>query len=60
MLAHLERTARDAGADVMVLETGLAQPEAIALYESSGYALIPGFGFYKDAPLARCFARRLG
>jgi hypothetical protein len=43
----------------MVLETGLAQPEAIALYVSSGYTPIPGFGFYKDAPLARCFARRL-
>jgi GNAT superfamily N-acetyltransferase len=59
MLAHLEDAARAAGAEVMVLETGLAQPEAIALYESSGYTQIPGFGFYKDAPLARCFARRL-
>jgi len=59
VLAHLEATARTAGAEVMVLETGLAQPEAIALYESSGYTPIPGFGFYKDAPLSRCFARRL-
>ena len=59
MLAHLEATARAAGAGAMVLETGLAQPEAIALYTSSGYLPIPGFGFYKDAPLARCFARRL-
>jgi GNAT superfamily N-acetyltransferase len=59
MLAHLEATAREAGAEVMVLETGLSQPEAIALYESSGYTPIPGFGFYKDAPLSRCFARRL-
>jgi GNAT superfamily N-acetyltransferase len=59
MLAHLEETAGLAGAEVMVLETGLAQPEAIALYESSGYTPIPGFGFYKDAPLSRCLARRL-
>jgi GNAT superfamily N-acetyltransferase len=59
MLAHLEATAREAGAEVMVLETGMSQPEAIALYESSGYTPIPGFGFYKDAPLSRCFARRL-
>jgi GNAT superfamily N-acetyltransferase len=59
MLAHLERTAREHGAEAMILETGLAQPEAMALYESSGYTPIPGFGFYKDAPLARCFARRL-
>ena len=60
MLAHLEATARAAGAEVMVLETGLAQPEAITLYETSGYNQIPGFGFYKEAPLSRCFARRLG
>jgi GNAT superfamily N-acetyltransferase len=59
VLAHLEQTAREAGAEVMILETGLAQPEAIALYESSGYTPVPGFGYYKDAPLSRCFARRL-
>lgn len=59
MLAHLEDTARDAGAEAMVLETGLRQPEAIALYESAGYTQVPGFGFYQDAPLSRCFARSL-
>ncbi|MBO9521683.1 MAG: GNAT family N-acetyltransferase [Nocardioidaceae bacterium] len=59
MLAHLEETARLAGAEVMILETGLRQPEAIALYTSAGYVPIPGFGFYQDAPLSRCFARRL-
>lgn len=59
MLAHLEDTARAAGADVVVLETGLRQPEAIALYESSGYTLIPGFGHYRGEPLSRCFARLL-
>ena len=59
VLAHLEDTARAAGAEVMVLETGERQPEAIALYESSGYLPIPGFGYYKDAPLSRCMARSL-
>ena len=59
MLAHLEDTARDRGAEVMVLETGMRQPEAITLYESAGYAPVPGFGFYKDAALSRCFARSL-
>jgi GNAT superfamily N-acetyltransferase len=59
MLAHLEAAAAAAGAEAMILETGSAQPEAIALYESSGYTPIPGFGFYKDAPLSRCFARVL-
>jgi GNAT superfamily N-acetyltransferase len=59
MLAHLEETARQSGAGTMVLETGLEQPEALALYASSGYRPIPGFGFYKDSPLSRCLARRL-
>ena len=59
MLAHLEDTARAAGAEAMVLETGMRQPEAIALYESSGYRPIPGFGHYKDSPLSRCLARSL-
>ena len=59
MLAHLEDTARDAGAEVMVLETGIRQPEAIALYESSGYLPIAGFGYYRDSPISRCLARRL-
>lgn len=59
MLAHLEAEARAAGAVTMILETGLRQPEAIDLYTSSGYLPIPGFGFYRDAPLSRCFAKPL-
>lgn len=59
MLAHLERTAAQAGAVVMVLETGSAQPEAIALYESSGYTPIPSFGHYQWSSKNRCFARPL-
>jgi GNAT superfamily N-acetyltransferase len=59
ILAHLELTAREAGVEVMILETGLAQPEAIALYESSGYTPIPGFGHYKWSPSNRCFAKIL-
>jgi GNAT superfamily N-acetyltransferase len=60
MLAHLETTAAEAGADVMVLETGLKQPEAIALYESSGYVPVEGFGYYKTSPSVRYFGKRLG
>jgi GNAT superfamily N-acetyltransferase len=59
VLRHLETTARSAGADVMVLETGLMQPEAIALYESSGYEPVPAFGFYRDSPTVRNFGKRL-
>jgi len=59
MLAHLERTASEGGAEAMVLETGTAQPEAVGLYESSGFTPIPSFGYYKDEPLNRCYAKPL-
>ena len=59
MLAHLEATAAAAGIEALVLETGLKQPEAIALYLSSGYEPIPGFGHYCGSELSRCFGRRL-
>jgi GNAT superfamily N-acetyltransferase len=59
VLAHLEETARDAGFAALVLETGLKQPEAIALYISCGYREIPNFGFHRDEPLSRCFAKDL-
>jgi GNAT superfamily N-acetyltransferase len=48
ILAELEHSAAAAGITRLVLETGTAQPEAIALYDSSGYATIPAFGFYAD------------
>jgi GNAT superfamily N-acetyltransferase len=59
MLTHLEETAREAGAEVMVLETGTAQPEAISLYASAGYEPVTGFGHYAWSPENRCFAKRL-
>lgn len=59
VLQHLEDTARDAGADVMVLETGTAQPDAIAMYESSGYELVDNFGYYAFSPSCRSFAKPL-
>lgn len=59
VLAHLEDTAADGGADTMVLETGVAQPEAIALYESSGYEPVEKFGHYAWSPKSRCYGKRL-
>jgi len=59
VLAHLEATAREAGLLRMVLETGLRQPEAIALYTSSGYERIDNFGVYRDHPESRCFGKSL-
>ncbi|WP_231123535.1 GNAT family N-acetyltransferase [Nocardioides sambongensis] len=59
VLAELERTAQLAGVDVLVLETGLKQPEAIGLYTSSGYQPVPGFGHYSGHVLSRCFGKRI-
>lgn len=59
MLAHVEATAGAAGVEALVLETGEKQPEAIALYTSSGYQPIPGYGYYCGYELSRCFGRRL-
>ena len=59
VLGHLEDTARAAGADVMVLETGLRQPEAIELYTTGGYVAIDPFGYYKDYPNARYLGKPL-
>jgi GNAT superfamily N-acetyltransferase len=59
VLGHLETTARDAGAAVMVLETGIEQPEAIELYLSSGYTTVEGFGHYKWSPKSRYYGKLL-
>ncbi len=52
VLAELERTARSAGHQRLILETGLKQPEAIEMYRSEGYVDIPAFGFYAADPLS--------
>lgn len=59
LLEHLEVTARQAGAGVMVLETGIEQPEAISLYLSSGYSPVEGFGHYKWSPKSRYYGKAL-
>ncbi|MEV7718415.1 GNAT family N-acetyltransferase [Streptomyces sp. NPDC088190] len=59
ILAALEDDARAAGRVRMVLETGDQQPEAIALYASSGYAPCEKFGHYRTYDSSRCFAKPL-
>jgi GNAT superfamily N-acetyltransferase len=59
LLTGLEDDARAAGADLMVLETGLRQPEAIALYTSAGYTPVEPFGHYAWSPTARYFGKPL-
>ncbi|MFJ6725742.1 GNAT family N-acetyltransferase [Streptomyces sp. NPDC091281] len=59
MLAALEEDARAAGRTRMVLETGTEQPEAIALYTSSGYEPCGKFGYYRHHEASRCYAKPL-
>jgi len=60
LLAELEATAAAAGRSRMVLETGTKQPEAIALYQSSGYLPVAKFGYYRDHELSVCMGKALG
>ncbi len=59
LLVQIERTASDAGCDVMVLEAGQNQPEALTLYRSAGYTDIPPYGHYVDSDLSVHLAKSL-
>jgi GNAT superfamily N-acetyltransferase len=59
LLAELETRARATGLTRLVLNTGLEQPEAVALYRSCGYAPTEGFGTYCGAELALFFGKDL-
>jgi GNAT superfamily N-acetyltransferase len=59
VLARLEREAAALGYRRVQLETGLRQPEAIALYETAGYHRIPTYGQYEGDELSVCFAKHL-
>jgi GNAT superfamily N-acetyltransferase len=59
LLAALEAEARSLGLSRLVLETGVRNPEAVAMYERAGYSTIPPFGEYVDSPLSVCMGKDL-
>lgn len=59
ILAALENQAREFGYKTLRLETGVHQKEAMGLYASSGYQLIPCYGNYVNEPLSRCYEKSL-
>jgi putative acetyltransferase len=59
VLTALENETRALGLVRLVLETGIRQPEAIALYERAGFSRIPAFGEYVHSPLSVCMAKDL-
>ena len=59
ILIALEDRARAEGLLCLRLETGVKQPEAVALYRSAGYEEIPPFGDYQPDPLSIFMEKRL-
>ncbi len=59
LLAALEAGAAAAGYRELWLETGIMQPEAVALYESAGYQPVEPFGTYAAEPDARHYGKLL-
>jgi putative acetyltransferase len=55
----LEAESRRLGVTRIVLETGVRQPEALALYAATGFERIPAFGDYVGCPLSICMAKKL-
>jgi len=59
ILRKLEQRAVEFGYRTIRLETGVAQPEAIALYEACGYRRIPPYGPFVGNPSSVCFEKFL-
>ena len=59
LMEALEREAAQRGVTLMQLETGIKQPEAIALYRKFGYAERGPFGSYQPDPLSLFMEKRL-
>jgi putative acetyltransferase len=59
MVVRLEEAARGLGVGRLVLETGVRQPDAIALYKRHGFTEVPLFGEYVNSPLSVCMAKEL-
>ena len=60
ILAALEATAKAEGVRAIRLETGVRQPEAIALYRRCGYTERRPFGSYQKDPLSTFFEKWIG
>ena len=60
LLARIEAEARALGLTKLVLETGIRQTEALALYRRAGFTEIPPYGEYVLSPATSvCFTKAL-
>ncbi len=59
ILKELEIWSQQMGYNKCILETGIRQPEAIALYKKNNYKIIPNYGQYKGIEDSVCFEKIL-
>ncbi|QMU31225.1 GNAT family N-acetyltransferase [Adhaeribacter radiodurans] len=59
ILRELEQWAKELAFAECILETGKKQPEAIRLYQKSGYSLIPNYGQYVGVENSVCMLKKL-
>jgi putative acetyltransferase len=59
ILDELERLAREFDYDALRLETGVKQPESIALYGKAGFYRIPNFPPFENDHSAVCFEKKI-
>jgi len=59
VLNELEGWAKELDFSECILETGLKQPEAIRLYQKSGYQTIPNYGQYAGVENSVCMRKSL-
>jgi putative acetyltransferase len=57
ILSELETWAAQLNFSYCVLETGKKQPEAIRLYQKSGYIITPNYGQYKNVENSVCMKK---
>lgn len=60
ILKELEKWAAELEFPSAILETGKKQPEAIRLYEKSGYNPMPKYGQYESDENSVCMTKKLG
>lgn len=59
LLAELENWTKELGYTSCVLETGLRQPEAVALYKKNNYVRIPNYPPYMEMANSVCYRKEV-
>ena len=59
ILTELETWAKELNYSECILETGVKQPEAIRLYQKSGYEITPSYGQYLNVENSVCMKKSI-